>query len=116
MTGVEVLAVEEIAIGFAFNWSEFWGMAILTFCILLALGCIIAIMENNWIPAIGFCILGLIMGVGLGFVFGHGNGIPIEYENQYKVTISDEVSMNEFIEKYEIIEQEGKIYTVREKE
>ena len=116
MTGVEVLAVEEIAIGFAFNWSEFWGMAILTFCILLWVGIVIAIIENNWIPVILFCSLGLILGIGLGFSFGHGNGSPIEYESQYKVAISDEVSMNEFIEKYEIIEQEGKIYTVREKE
>ena len=35
---------------------------------------------------------------------------------QYKVTISDEVSMNEFFDKYEIIDQEGKTYTVREVE
>lgn len=115
MTGVEVLAVEEIAIGFAFNWSEFWGMASIVFCVLLVLGCIIAILESNWVPIIPFCILGLLLGSLLGFASGDANGIPIEYENQYKVIISDEVSMNEFIEKYEIIDQEGKIYTVREK-
>lgn len=34
---------------------------------------------------------------------------------EYKVIISDEVSMNEFLDKYEIIDQEGKIYTVRER-
>lgn len=115
MTGVEVLVVEEIPIGFAFNWSEFWGIAILAFCILLWVGIIITIIDNNWFPVILFCILGLILGIGLGFCFGHENGIPIEYESQYKVTISDEVLMNEFIDKYEIIDQEGKIYTVREK-
>ena len=38
-----------------------------------------------------------------------------KYETQYKVTISDEVKMDEFCEKYEIIEQDGKIYTVRER-
>lgn len=42
-----------------------------------------------------------------------------EYETgeyHYKVTIDDSVSMNEFLDKYEILDQEGKIYTVRERE
>ena len=34
---------------------------------------------------------------------------------EYKVTIDDSVSMNEFLGKYEILDQEGKIYTVKEK-
>lgn len=41
---------------------------------------------------------------------------PTAYETHYKVLISDEVSMNEFLEQYEIIDQEGKIFTVREVE
>lgn len=35
---------------------------------------------------------------------------------KYQVTIDDNVSMNEFLEKYEIIEVNGKIYTIKEKE
>lgn len=35
---------------------------------------------------------------------------------EYQVTIDDSVSINEFLEKYEIIEVNGKIYTIREKE
>lgn len=35
-------------------------------------------------------------------------------ETRYQVTVDDSVSMNEFQNKYEIIEVEGKIYTVRE--
>lgn len=35
---------------------------------------------------------------------------------EYQVTIDDSVSMTEFLEKYEIIEINGKIYTIREKE
>lgn len=34
---------------------------------------------------------------------------------EYKVTISDEVNFNEFKDKYEILGQEGKIYTIRER-
>ena len=37
-------------------------------------------------------------------------------EYTYKVTISDKVHLVEFNEKYEIINQEGLIYTIREKE
>jgi general stress protein CsbA len=40
-----------------------------------------------------------------------------EYSHtEYKVTIDDSVSMNEFLDKYEILDQEGKIYTVKERE
>ena len=35
---------------------------------------------------------------------------------EYKVTISEEVNFIEFTDKYEILDQEGKIYTVRERE
>lgn len=37
-------------------------------------------------------------------------------EYAYKVTISDEVNFVEFNNKYEIIDQEGLIYTIKEKE
>ena len=35
---------------------------------------------------------------------------------KYQVTISDEVSMDEFYKHYEVIERDGKIFTVREKD
>lgn len=38
----------------------------------------------------------------------------IEYK-EYKVTIDNEVSFKEFNERYEIINQEGEIYTIIEK-
>lgn len=34
---------------------------------------------------------------------------------EYKVIVDDSVSLNEFFDKYEILDQEGKIYTVKEK-
>ena len=33
---------------------------------------------------------------------------------RYKVTISDEVNLVEFLEQYEILDTEGEIYTIRE--
>ena len=38
-----------------------------------------------------------------------------KYETHYQVTIDDSVGMNKFQDKYEIIEVEGKIYTVKER-
>lgn len=35
---------------------------------------------------------------------------------EYKVTIDDSVSFSDFNAKYEILDQEGKIYTIRERE
>ena len=34
---------------------------------------------------------------------------------EYKVTISDDVGFNEFNKKYKVVEQEGEIYTIRER-
>ena len=34
---------------------------------------------------------------------------------QYKVTVSDDVSMNDFNDEYKIIQQEGRIYTIKER-
>jgi hypothetical protein len=34
---------------------------------------------------------------------------------EYKVTIDDTVAMNDFMKQYEIIDQEGKIYTIKER-
>ena len=35
---------------------------------------------------------------------------------QYKVTISDDVNFVEFTERYEVLEQDDKIYTIRERD
>lgn len=40
----------------------------------------------------------------------------LSYHYEYQVTISDEVNFNDFNKKYEIINQEGLIYTIKEKE
>ncbi len=51
----------------------------------------------------------------MGALFGDIAGIPCEYVNRYKVIINDDVLMNEFNDKYKIIDQEGKIFIVEER-
>ena len=40
---------------------------------------------------------------------------PVEYETHYEVSIDETVNMQEFMDKYELIETRASIYTVKEK-
>ena len=115
MPGVEILATQEVAVACGFYWFGFVVCAIALAFIGTMIGwaCDSRNFVSGW--AIGL-IFGLIGGLVLGTAVGFDNGDPVEYETQYKVLITDEVSINEFLERYEIIDQEGKIYTVREVE
>ena len=117
MAGVEILAVEQIATEYAFNWGA-WA---LTLGVVLVFSLFVSVIYSNidnytsWRTAIS---IGLFVGVLMGGIVGLLPGFttkPIEFKDQYKVLISEEVSMVEFMEKYEIVEQEGRIYTIEEK-
>ena len=117
MAGVEILATQEVAVTFSvgFDWLVFW---VVLAAVALLLTIIFGIGLFKEFGAWSF-LFGWVIGLILGMIFGAaiaGNNQPLEYETQYKVIISDEVKMNEFLEKYEIIDQEGKIYTVRERD
>jgi hypothetical protein len=56
-------------------------------------------------------IIGFVIG---GFTMPHRE--PSDYETRYKVVLTEDVGYKEFTEKYEIIDFEDNIYTVREKE
>ena len=40
--------------------------------------------------------------------------IQVPYYTSYEVILEDSVSMNEFLDRYEILDQRGQIYTVKE--
>lgn len=116
MTGVEILTSSEVAVEWAFNWTLFWIVG----GIILVIFTIVGIWfwandDYDWgiIPIL--FIVGMVFGILFGCMVGNGIGKPIEYTTEYKVTISDEVSMTEFYEHYKVISQDGKIFTVREK-
>lgn len=110
MTGIEILSIGEIGVDPTFNWL----MAILGGGFIgLVVGFMGAAMEDS----IGFGVfLSIVIFIFTGTIIGFGNARPTRYVPTYKVVISDEVSMNDFMEKYEILEQDGKIYTVKERE
>ena len=117
MSGVEILATEEVAIAWAsWNWKGF--LLAVGLCLLVGIiAGILASISDDWELGVIIFLVVFIAGSALfGTLVGCTTDEPIEYETLYKVVIDNSVSMNEFTEKYEIIDQDGKIYIVREKE
>lgn len=115
MNGVDILSFEEVVTKTTIN-TDLIEIAV---CIIMSLafivGIIVAIYECD--PATFFILFlfGLIVSGIAAMIIREATETPSEYETQYKVIISDDVSLNEFNERYEIIDQEGRIYTVRER-
>ena len=115
MNGIEILAIEEVVTKEAFSWNAFLITVGVTFAVFIVCGIIMSIKYDDWMQLLIGAVIGLFMGGIFGGIMGAAFSTPSEYETQYKITISDEVQMNDFIDKYEIIEQSGKLYTVRER-
>ena len=117
MNGVTVLNEFEVVTKTVFSWESFWWSALIGVSIGLILAIIFGLSEVSW--------LAFFIGVGvyctvLGFLFGLLGGFvakpkPVEYETHYEVSNNETVNMQEFMDKYEILETRGSIYTVREK-
>lgn len=117
MSGVEILATEEVVVAWeSWNWEGFLTTVGICFLVAIVAGLLTGVSDDWGLGITIFLIVFLAGGALFGTLVGRTTGEPTEYETQYKVIIDDSVSMNDFIEKYEIIDQEGKIYTVREKE
>lgn len=65
-------------------------------------------------------VLKILVTISIACVIGSVIGANIETNKiigtKYQVTISEEVKFNDFMEKYEIVDQDGEIYTVRKRE
>ena len=117
MTGVEILSSETI-----YEIDHFWWLIPIFAGFGLLIGLILVV--KDWIDC-GFDAEGIVCvfiltavcafaGVVGALISEHKTDV-VDYV-EYKVTIDDSVSMNEFLDKYEILSQEGKIYTVKERE
>lgn len=119
MNGVTILNSMEIVAETAHGWNT---RCTVSFCI-MAVGLLLLLVmlwvSSKWQEEV-FNVLYFIGGAM--FVFGLVFTIlfyrienPIAYKTQYQVTADDSVSLNEFLENYNIISIDGKIYTVEEK-
>ena len=111
MTGVEILATQEVVTAYAWNWTAYFITMFICALLFGFISCMVGYcrFEDFLFGCVVGCVVGLLSGILPAKVTK-----PKEYETRYKVLISDEVHMNDFLERYEIIDQEGKIYTVRE--
>lgn len=110
MEGIEILSVGSIGVNQVFNWDA----AIIG-------GLFLGILFGIWIGlTTDNVVCGLVAFLVVGVLFGFLLGVKVEEYadtvSTYKVTISDEIKLNEFYEQYEILEQEGKIFTIKERE
>ena len=117
MSGVEILNQTTV-----YETDMHWWILILCASIGLLIG--LAISIYNWVQygfEASFILLTVavtVVGAWIGFLFvflTEHKTDTVDYI-EYKVTISDEVNFNNFSDKYEILDQEGKIYTVKERE
>lgn len=115
MEGIRILSTEEVVSKTEFSLNNALITGIIIFAVLIILGIFASIKEHDWfdLAIIGFIglFVSILVAIGGGLAFEE----PIEYTTQYKVIVSEEVSFVEFYEKYEIIEKDGEIYTIREK-
>lgn len=115
MSGIEILSTTEVVTATAYNTTAVGIGMITTIIVMVIIGAFVAWHEGEGVWVILFLLLGLVFSCFIGMVISSETSYPTAYETQYKVTIDDSVSMNEFNEKYEVVSQEGKIYTVRER-
>ena len=111
MNGVEILSSEII---YNTILPEIWfglGLMLGFICVSLFVRCISEGCDIlPWIFAVFAVVCIVISSLG-----STPNKNDINYI-EYKVAIDNSVPMNEFLDKYEILDQEGKIYTVKERE
>lgn len=117
MNGVEILSSKEVASDYSFNWTAFWIVAAVLFliCLIIYLCTIQEVKVIHWTVAlIGIWIFVSVLfgGVFAGVIYPTAT----EYVTEYKVYFEADIDMNDLAEKYEIINQEGKIFTIRERD
>ena len=109
---MEILNVGTATIDYLGGWSV--SVIILVICGTISL--ITGFLIGIW----GYDFVGMVlwvMGVICVFVafYDYKTNNPVKVTT-YQVILDDDVSYNEFIEKYEVIKQEGRIYTIYEKD
>ena len=119
MDGVTILnTIERAIVETPWSWKHFW----IAFFILLGAGAFMGLMvglnDGDYLAGIiSGSICGVVCGIVIGIVAGNTlNKVTVDTVTQYEVTVDDGVSINEFTDKYNIIEQRGSIYVVEEKE
>lgn len=109
MPGVTVLNSYEACVDATWGWNVIGIALFITAGLMLIIGILLMICEQ---PEGILLMIGM-MFCTIGGLNTQANSIPV-YEQHYQVIIDDSCNMNDFFEKYELIEKQGEIYVVRE--
>ena len=120
MNGVTILNEIEVVrvVNDTFNYTAALVALIITVLICAVIGFFIGRIDYEEIGGVLMgALLGLVLSIFTGGLFGTTLSYPPETETtyQYEVTIDDSVSLTEFYEHYNVVEQRGEIFVVEEK-
>lgn len=115
MIGVDILSSSEVVVNTMYPCRGF-AIGVLFTIVVLGIfgGALLALKTKSDLFILFGMVIGLVIGAPIGYKIDMVNKEDI-YQTRYKATISEEVNFVEFNEKYEIIDQEGKIYTIIER-
>ena len=111
MDGITILSEKIFYSDLLPSW--FIGLSLIGF-VISAVFIIVGVTEGKFKIAILSSII-FLFSLTLGIATNTIKSKEIDYI-EYKVTIDNSVPMTEFYQRYEILDQEGKIYTVKERE
>ena len=109
---MEILNVGTATIDYLGGWSASVIIFITCASSFFVLSLVFGICDYSSIAEV-FFIIGLICVFGAFYDYSTNNPVKV---TTYQVILDDDVSYNEFVEKYKVIKQEGRIYTVYEKD
>ena len=112
LDGITLLDTGTKVVSYTWGWS--WGGFIAAiFAIFLIVVSIICMIDGTTGGEI-FFFAGIFVGMLSLFIFAHAK--PAKTINTDSVIIDDSVSMTEFYDKYEVLDIQGKIFTITERE
>lgn len=103
LEGIEVLSQSY------YYTEQVWIVGIIFAGVIALVSFIFSIGEGQYCLIV-ICIIATVFSIGSGYMYNNSK-VPL-----YKVSISEEVNFIEFSERYEIINQEDKIYEIIERE
>lgn len=114
MAGVNILAEDAIMISqYSFVWNG-WTIFcyIMAICFVIFTIALIVDRDITCILASVFAMFLFVLGTGIANLEGEEK---VYDHSEYLVTIDETVSFSEFNQKYEVIEQKGELYRVKER-
>lgn len=108
LNGVEILSQEVIPV-MKFHYD--WKIIAVTLLVMMFVYALASLLFDDTIGTI-LAIFVILIGACIGCTTRD----KVSEYIQYKVTISDDVNFVEFTERYEVLKQDDKIYTIRERD